>query len=212
MYKRQGLCFLEAVTLVAAREAILKQTPAESLSDESVSPETTSMLDAFEAYADQLNFYPPNRKLICSVSGTEVPVYKSLGGSYWRDHCLHGCGKDNIDQTLAALSEIDSHFVLSVAPTSTDSGLNAGQLTSGATILRGDSNSQTAQDAILHCAAALYSSGVQVTLKNLFDGQKRTKVGLPVYPLEKKRYWITEISQHSPPKPKSRKLKTTQPS
>ena len=207
-----GLCFLEAVTLVAAREAILKQTPAESLSDESVSPETTSMLDAFEAYADQLNFYPPNRKLICSVSGTEVPVYKSLGGSYWRDHCLHGCGKDNIDQTLAALSEIDSHFVLSVAPTSTDSGLNAGQLTSGATILRGDSNSQTAQDAILHCAAALYSSGVQVTLKNLFDGQKRTKVGLPVYPLEKKRYWITEISQHSPPKPKSRKLKTTQPS
>ncbi len=202
-----GLCFLEAATLVAAREAILtKQTSGAT--DE----EVTSMLDAFEAYADTLNFYPPNRKLICSVDGAEVPVYKSLSGSYWRDHCLHRCGKDDIERTLAAVGEIENHFVLAIDPTSTQSNLWTDELTSGATVLRSQCESEPACNAILQYAAALYSGGVQLNLKNIFDGQTHSKVDLPVYPFEKKRYWITEISQHSPPQPKSQKLKATQQS
>jgi len=187
------LCFLEAATLVAARESIL-QTKTSGATDE----EVTSMLDAFEAYADTANFYPPNRKLICSVSGNEVPVYKSLSGSYWRDHCLHQCGKGDLDKTLAAVGEVESHFVLAITPTSTDCDIPSGKLASGATVLRSACTSQCAHNGLLGDAAALYSGGVQVNLKNIFDSQKRSKVNLPVYPLKKERYWITEISQHSP--------------
>ena len=199
-----GLCFLEAVTLIAAREAVLTKKNADATDEE-----VTRMLDAFEAYADKLNFYPPNRTLICSVSGTPVPVYKSLGGSYWRDHCLHGCGKNDIDRTLAAVGKIESHFVLAIAPTSDKDTHFPGDLASGATILHGDSESQSIYSDILASAAVLYSGGFQLSLKNIFDDQQRTKVSLPAYPFDKKRYWITEIAQHTPPQPKGRKLKTT---
>ena len=202
-----GLCFLEAATLVAAREAILKKKNADATDEE-----TTRMLDVFEAYADTLNFYPPNRTLICSVSGTEVPVYKSLGGSYWRDHCLHGCGKNDTERTLAAIGEIESHFVLAVSPTSVENNELSSELPSGATILRSDCESQSINSDILAFAAVLFSGGAQLSLNNIFDSQRRTKVTLPAYPFDKKRYWITEIPQHSPPPPKSRKPKTVLPS
>ena len=202
-----GLCFLEAVTLIAARELVLKKKNADA-SDE----EVTQMLDAFEAYADTLNFYPPNRALVCSVSGTEVPVYKSLAGSYWRDHCMHGCGKDDIARTLTALGKIESNFVLTFVPTSDKDTQIAGDFASGATILRSDSKSQSIHSDILTFAAVLYRGGVTLNLTKLFSNQRRKKVDLPGYPLSKKRYWITEIPQHSPPQPKSRKRKTSLPS
>ena len=158
------------------------------------------------------SFYPPNRALICSISGTEVPVYKSLGGSYWRDHCLHGCGKNDIDRTLAAVGEIESHFVLAIAPTSDKDTHFAEDFASNATILRSDSKSQSIHSDILAFAAVLYRGGANLSLTNVFSNQRRQKVDLPGYPLSKKRYWITEIAQHTPPQPKSRKLKTTLPS
>ncbi len=200
-----GLCFLEAATLVAAREALLQRKTSGATEEE-----INNMLDAFEAYADTLNFYPPNRKLICSVSGSEVPVYKSLSGSYWREHCLHGCGKNDIEKTLAAVDEIESHFVLAIHPTTAEEEQLSSKIKSRAIVPRCDHVSESASDAILRSAAALYSGGVQIALKNIFDGQKRRKVELPVYPLEKKRYWITEIGHHKPPQPKSQQFEATQ--
>jgi len=202
-----GLCFLEAVTLIAARESVLKKKNANATDEE-----VTQMLDAFEAYADTLNFYPPNRALVCSVSGAEVPVYKSLAGSYWRDHCLHGCGEDDIARTLTAVGEIESNFVLTFAPTSDKDTQFAGDFASGATILRSDSQSHSIHSDILSFAAVLYRGGATLNLTNLFSNQKLKKVDLPGYPLSKKRYWITEIPQQTPPQPKSRKRKTSLPS
>jgi len=202
-----GLCFLEAVTLIAARESVLKKKNANATDEE-----VTQMLDAFEAYADTLNFYPPNRALVCSVSGAEVPVYKSLAGSYWRDHCLHGCGKDDIARTLTAVGEIESNFVLTFAPASDKDTQFAGDFASGATILRSDSQSQSIHSDILTFAAVLYRGGASLNLTNVFSNQKLKKVDLPGYPLSKKRYWITEIPQQTPPQPKSRKRKTSLPS
>jgi acyl transferase domain-containing protein len=189
-----GLCFLDAVTLVAARESVLKRKTTGATDDE-----TNQMLDAFEAYADTLNFYPPNRALICSVDGNEVPIYKSLGGSYWRDHCLDRGGKDDIDKALAALGETGNHVILCVSPTSPADGEPSELLASGATILRSDCDLENVHNGLLERAAALYSGGVKLTIGNMFEGQCHNKVGLPAYPFDKKRYWITEIAQHARP-------------
>jgi acyl transferase domain-containing protein len=114
---------------------------------------------------------------------------------------LHRCGKTDIERTLAAVGEIESHFVLAVAPTSSDESPLAAKLASGATILRSDSHSQSAHNDILVVAANLYSGGVPLNLSNMFSDQRRKKIDLPGYPLNKKRYWITEIADHSQPTP-----------
>ncbi len=183
-----GLCFLDGMTLVTAREIVLKH-PGDRSSE---------LLDQFEAYADQLNYYPPNRALVCSTSGTEVPVYKSLGGSYWRDHCSHGDGKTDIKGTLAAIEELESHFVLVVSPTADKARGLEGNLASGATILHSAGDCGSVHNDILEIAMRLYCGGVSLEFNKLFAHQtdRVKKVPLPGYPFEKKRYWITEVSDH----------------
>ena len=81
-----GLCFLDALTLVVERQKITDRR--ESIPEEGQPDQLTALLDQFEGFADTINYYPPNLPLICSTSASVVPVHRSLGGSYWRQHCL----------------------------------------------------------------------------------------------------------------------------
>ena len=66
------LCFVDALMIVHAREKMLAWPDPD--------------WEAFEKLADQFNFYPPNLPLVCSFTGEMVPIHRSLGGSYWRQH------------------------------------------------------------------------------------------------------------------------------
>ena len=46
----------------------------------------------------------PNRELICSVSGDVVPMHRSLGGRYWREHVFAEVAGTKSQESLAALS------------------------------------------------------------------------------------------------------------
>ena len=81
------LCFKDALALLMKREEVLPGTISE---------------EEFESFADGFNYYPPNMPLVCSISGTMVPVHKSLGGSYWREHIGAESKRAESMQTVAA--------------------------------------------------------------------------------------------------------------
>ncbi len=177
-----GLDFLDALILVRERER-LHRNPDNGQAD----------WDAFEKTADQFNFYPPDLPLICSLTGTIVPVHRSLGGSYWREHAS---AAPRTDASIKALASIrcDAGLVLG-------SEMIHGSLL--AQLEKGKINvfnaavafSKSKTPSLIATLAELYQSGCNPDFHSVYGGRPRQKLSLPTYPFQKKRYWITEISQ-----------------
>ncbi len=105
-----GLCFKDALILTTERERVLAKLLKTTVDSSDQTAEVSqaadylkTALDDFESMADAFNYYPPNLPLICSLAGEEIPVHKSLGGSYWRRHCLE---QPMLDKSLETLSKI----------------------------------------------------------------------------------------------------------
>lgn len=144
---------------------------------------TEDVLNQFEGYADSINFYPPNIRLIDSLTGDIVPIHRSLGGSYWREHC-------EVEHEPVGLSEALGN----------DHNILFGQSDSWYT---GEKLSPLLQDncdvtsSILHTVGRLYEAGVLPEFQVMYQDQHVQRVRLPHYPFQKKRYWITEIPRTS---------------
>lgn len=186
-----GLCFMDAITLIVERAPIVRQLetlqadPNWKATDAELPLELTSALDAFEKFADTINYYPPNIPLVCSVSASMVPVHRSLGGSYWREHCLK---PSQADESLQLLSEADCDYCLKLGPP-TDADLRPNWVSSL-------SETTDASTSMLRTLGRLYVAGLNPDFKSFDAPWLRQRLSLPTYPFQKKRYWITEISDY----------------
>ncbi|MEL7499891.1 MAG: SDR family NAD(P)-dependent oxidoreductase [Planctomycetota bacterium] len=157
--------------------------------------------DQFEQVADGFNFYPPNLPLVCSRSGQSMPIHQSPAGSYWRHHattseivdCRESIANLNCRHTL--------HFGVGKKPT--NDTLN-GQATNRSMdpldpVLQIDLFAETSMDepfrkTLMTALGRLYVCGWTPNFDNVAGG-RQNPVALPGYPFQKRRYWITEISQ-----------------
>ena len=166
------LCFFDAAILVAERERRLKGN--------------VDNWHSFEAIADGFNFYPPNMPLVCSVSGQIVPIHRSLGGSYWRDHAQAAV---NTDDSLATWKSLRCcHTVVF----GTNSKMENQPLEDRIFLL----NPPPGAMGLLEAIGRLYVCGCDVNFAAVYRGDACRPLSLPCYPFEKRRYWITEISRH----------------
>lgn len=178
-----GLCFKDALILVHEHERMVEKSEAE--------------LTAFEALADKFNFYPPNLPLICSISGDIVPVHRSLGGSYWRDHCV---AEANVASVMESLASMGGNVILELDPPAASSS-PIWQQEAAASLSRIASlrENQHASISLIEALGELYVLGVNPLFSRFFEFCERQKVGAPLYPFQKQRYWITEIADHLEP-------------
>lgn len=190
-----GLCFKDAITLVAQRQrvlAALKNTDAPlevTVSEDSLPAEVLTELERFESYADTLNYYPPNLPLVCSLDGGIVPVHKSLGGSYWRRHCLQQAERKQALETLNDL-QMDFHLTLGAATSSKSDERELNNL------LPSGVSDDTVRREMLESLGKLYEAGATLQYQSLHSLGLCRRISLPTYPFQKKRYWITEIADH----------------
>ena len=183
------VCFLDAGLMVAQLQherATLEAAP------ESNGEHQAAALDRFEAFADQFNFYPPNLPLICSQSGNLIPVHQSLGGSYWRQHATTAAGAEAIVESLTAS---DVGCVLSLGNISVPTGEHMTTWT-GRHLRSLDDNchSVSTMQAIL---GEFYALGLLPDFRGLYSKREPSRIRLPLYPFQKRRYWITEIAEHT---------------
>ena len=172
-----GICFSDALILIAERERIRQQSEPD--------------WDAFETFADKFNFYPPNLPLVCSLSGELVPVHRSLGGSYWKEHVQAETATSDCMKTISEI-EADACVVFGDARDFGDWATRFRQLeTKAINCIAGDDPSAD----VLKSLGQLYSVGCNPDFVAVYENEQRNRLSLPPYPFQKKRYWITEIAQ-----------------
>ncbi|MCL4104718.1 UNVERIFIED_CONTAM: hypothetical protein GTU68_034157 [Idotea baltica] len=172
------LCFKDALTLILKRE-------------ESLANRDEATLDAFESFADQFNFYPPNMPIVCGLSGEVVPVHKSLGGSYWRRHIVEQPDECKSLETLAAQK---CDLAIQIAPTAEGPLMIPEGMVDLVSVL---SNERFAGDSLRSVLGRLYTLGANLRFEGPYEGRNVHRTQLPFYPFQKKRYWITEVAQYA---------------
>lgn len=168
------LCFKDALALLVKSDGL--------------DPQAADQLDDFEAFADQFNFYPPNMPLVCSLSGEMMPVQKSPGGKYWRDH-LTASPLDS--QAIETLCSQECDVCLEITPGPAGESQIAARQPS--VYESADSSGSDADVRIAATIGALYTFGVEMDFAAAYKDRDVRKIRLPHYPFEPKRYWITEI-------------------
>ena len=174
------LCFLDALELIA--EAGETRLAGDDWAN-------------FESFADRFNYYPPSLPLYCSLTQTVVPIHRSLGGSYWREFEERAKPQTSKLKNLpdAFNCEINievQHTVTSTVDTvqeerNMEDSFIGGQVQSGSSIVLDT----------MRLLQRLYEAGCAIEFDSLFNASTHRRVRLPLYPFDKKRYWITEVGQ-----------------
>jgi polyene macrolide polyketide synthase len=168
------MCWFDAAVLVDRRRVLIEQ------SKDATPDEAEKMLNQFEAFADQFNYYPPNRQFICSVTGQAVPMHRSLGGGYWREHVFADHAIAEAEKSLASLS---FDVLVQFKPLDGDEPT------------QGNLSWDSAAD-LYNAAGEFYALGGTIDWRSFYNHRDCKKTTLPNYPFEKKRFWITELEDH----------------
>lgn len=181
-----GLCFKDAATLILQRQIALT-----AIQD---APDNESALTDFEAFADVLNYYPPNMPLICSLNADVVAVHRTLGGSYWRQHLNDSLSSE----CWSCLETLNCDVIQQIGPESQDNAAqNAPWGEERPCVLPTFVDKLDISATMLATLGQLYVAGANPDFKAFDHHWPRTRIPLPHYPFHKKRYWITELSQHT---------------
>ena len=144
--------------------------------------EEEQKLNEFESFADEFDYVPPNRSCVCNISGAIIPVYRTLGGSHWREHCVQPDQLESVSETIA-----NEGLGLLVVPGEVGEKLNIENRTDSLTEV---------SEWQLRTLGELFVLGAKLDWAKFYEGRKTSKVSLPNYPFIRKRYWITEIAKH----------------
>ena len=183
-----GLCFFDSAALIVQRQIALAATSTGSEGDAAITE--------FEAFADTLNYYPPNMPLICSLNAEVVAVHRTLGGSYWKQHLTDSPSSD-IWNCLASLNcDVIQQLGadLNLHPPE-----NMAWGEKRPSLLPSTSQKINILTAMKHALGQLYVAGLNPDFKKMNGHHVRKRISLPHYPFHKKRYWITELSEHLAP-------------
>ena len=147
------------------------------------------VLDAFEAYADQIPYETLTRTLVCNRTGKVLGAQARLDAAYWRRHSRQPVQFAQSVQTLAALGckvlvEVGPQPVLTaMALRAWPEGPQAPQAV--ASLRRETPDARQIEEAL----GKLYVAGARIDFKAVDAPWHRAKVDLPKYPFQRKRYW-----------------------
>ena len=175
-----GMCFKDAAILVFEQQQLGENPDHDAL-------------DAFEKFADDFNFYPPKMPLVSGHIGGEVPVYRSLGGGFWREMILSDAG--STDEAISAFIQLGCDSVLQFTSCQEASALSFEQYGINDWRSLPPSIDASVGMHLMKMLGELYKRGWNPEFQGLYPATGRRRVKLPSYPFQKQRYWITEISK-----------------
>ncbi|OPC84034.1 modular polyketide synthase [Embleya scabrispora] len=128
---------------------------------------------------------------------------RGLDGAYWYDNLRSKVRFGEVIEGLmrergGVFVEVSPHPVLAVAMAETADALAASPVLSG-TLHRDDGS----MGRILAASAELYVRGVPVDWTACFGAARPRRIGLPTYPFQRQRYWLTPPADTTPADAKS---------
>jgi acyl transferase domain-containing protein/thioesterase domain-containing protein len=153
------------------------------------------ILDSFAEVLRSVKLQAPQIPYVSNLTGKWIRAEEAANPDYWVKHLRNTVlFADGIDQ----LKELGEHVLLEVGPGTTLSSLaresNAESNADAHTVnsLRHPQDEQPDEAVLLKALGKLWLLGARVDWSGFFAGEKRRRVALPTYPLERQRYWIAE--------------------
>jgi acyl transferase domain-containing protein len=156
---------------------------------------SSDSLDAFERFADTIDYFPADRPLICNLSGKVAPVHQLLGGSYWKRHLAEPV---QLNESIQTLAQQDCQLFLEIGPSSSLGQFAASQWPAEApqfmaTLCQGENENA----CVLNALGQMYVGGVMADFAAVDQPWPHKKIHLPTYPFDRSRYWITDVSKYA---------------
>ena len=166
---------------------------------------TDAMLDPFRRELERITFAPPRIPYVSNLSGDWIRPEQATSPAYWTDHLRQTVRFGAGLQTLVNDSDT---ILLEVGPGRTLSTLARLQFEPGRAPAIVSSLGQTrerrsALETLLHAAAQLWTSGVEIDWRPAHADQRRRRVWLPTYPFERRRCWIDTRPMPAPDQPQA---------
>jgi acyl transferase domain-containing protein len=167
------------------------------ISHASHSPHVIPLLAPFREAASRLTYRPPQLPLVSGLTGrlaaSDVPTT-----DYW---CRHLREPVRFAAAMATLQEQGCDAFLEIGPKPTLVSLGRQCLPEGDTLwLASLREGQPDWELLLSSLSALYVKGQPVNWRAFYHHHPRTRVSLPTYPWQRRRYWIEKggaTSRHS---------------
>jgi natural product biosynthesis luciferase-like monooxygenase protein len=151
-----------------------------------------SILDEFVNKVASINLSAPQIPYLSNLSGKLIDEKEATDPQYWGRH-LRNCVRFN--DGIVELFEDRDRVFLEVGPGRTLTTLlrhhpQKGPARIVLNSLRHPEESAPDFEYMLTTLGRLWLSGVDVKWSRLYEGERRRRVHLPVYPFERQRYWI----------------------
>ncbi|WP_160717760.1 non-ribosomal peptide synthetase/type I polyketide synthase [Chitinophaga solisilvae] len=192
-----------ALTVISGRKAALaevlttlKQQGAGSrelaVSHAFHSPLMQSAAAAFEKVAAGIQLHMPAVPLVSNVTG-DIAGSEIASAAYWRRHIL---APVLFSKSIITIKDAGVNSLLELGAQS--SLLAMAQLTlsyDDGALLPSMREGQSSWSTMIQALAALHVKGLPVNWPSFYNADSYTKVMLPSYPFQRRRYWIEEKQQ-----------------
>jgi acyl transferase domain-containing protein/thioesterase domain-containing protein/acyl carrier protein len=156
------------------------------------SPMMDAIAEPFAAFVSRLQANQPVMRWVSSVTGTWIGAEEATQPAYWARQLR---GTVRFYDGVTTLLKAGSTIFVEASPGHTLASLVAQHPERPATLetvssLPGARENVPADASFLHALGILWASGARVDWRRYHRGERRYRVALPGYPLERRRFWI----------------------
>jgi len=157
----------------------------------------SSMMDPilaeFESFVAKFTLNKPTVKFISSVTGDWISNKDAVSPAYWAGHIRSAVQFAKGRQTL--FRDAENQVLLEVGPgnTLTNIAKHKAFEASGQAVISsvGNANDRGDEDLnLMEALGSLWALGVNIDWQGFYQAQQRSRVGLPVYPFQRKSHWV----------------------
>ncbi|WP_052347028.1 type I polyketide synthase [Streptomyces prunicolor] len=140
----------------------------------------------------EATLHVPQLRVLTATTGQALTKQDALSAAHWASVVPAGTRPEaGIDELMA--QGYDGY--LGIGAEATDDAMAARLVSSDRLHLPFPSSSDP-WDVLAHALAELYEAGLDVDWKGFDRGYRRTRVAVPTYPFQRKRYWIETAPAH----------------
>ncbi len=183
--------------LAADVQAIVGKLSAEGIASQILevshafhSPLIRPMVSEFRKTAEEIAYSPPKIRLVGNLTGKAVQGDDIACADWW---CRHIMAPVEFARSIRSVHDLECRNFLEVGPSPVLSGMaRRCESEGGETFLPSLYRGQEDWVPMLQSLATLYVQGFPVDWQSFDQGYARSKVSLPTYPFQRRRYWIED--------------------
>ena len=144
----------------------------------------------FEAVVKSLKLNPPVKPVVSTVTGKWMSEAEATDPAYWAQHLRKTV---RFADAVDTLQETDGRLLLEVGPGVALATLSRQQVINKSTpVISGFEKNETTTEyySVLRALGQLWLNGIAPDWKAFYRDQERTKLQLPAYAFDRKRYWL----------------------